>query len=56
MVTTEWNALVRLLGRQPTPAEIQRFTQKIDRLIEPYTLRRGLPRPPPRIQKPTGKP
>ena len=57
VVTTEWNKLVRSLGRQPSPVEVEQFRQKMDRLIEPYTLRRGLPRPPPRIQKPPrGKP
>jgi len=53
MVTSEWGRFLRSFNREPTPAELQQFTQKMDRLIEPYTLRRGLPRPPPRLQKPT---
>ncbi len=51
-VTAEQAKLLKSLGRQPTPAEIELFRQKMDRLIEPYTLRRGLPRPPPQFKKP----
>jgi hypothetical protein len=52
VVTAEQAKLLKSLGRQPTPAEIELFRQRMDRFIEPYTLRRGLPRPPPRLKKP----
>jgi hypothetical protein len=49
VVNREWAAFERSLGgRQPTPAEVMQQAQRIDRMIEPYVLRRGLPRPPPK--------
>jgi hypothetical protein len=46
-VTQATEAWVRSLGRAPTQAEVMAHTMRMDKLIEPYILRAGVPRPPP---------
>jgi len=46
-VTQATEAWVRGLGRAPTQAEVMAHTLRMDKLIEPYILRAGVPRPPP---------
>jgi hypothetical protein len=47
--TAEWEAFKRgLAGRRPTLAELLAEASKVDEMMEPYVLRPGLPRPPPK--------
>lgn len=51
IASNEWMAFTRgLNGRAPTQAELVAQAMKVDRMIEPYLLRPGVPRPalPPR--------
>ena len=36
-----------LAGRAPSQAEVMAHAMKLDKLIEPFVLRAGVPRPPP---------
>jgi hypothetical protein len=48
-----WASFSRALGgRTPTPAEIMAQKLSVSRAVEPYAIRPGLPRPPPKA--PTG--
>jgi hypothetical protein len=47
VVTRATEAWVRGLGRAPTQAEVMAHTLRMDKLVEPYILRAGIPRPPP---------
>ena len=47
VVTRATAAWVRGLGRVPTQAEVMAHTLRMDKLVEPYILRAGVPRPPP---------
>jgi hypothetical protein len=45
IATREWSAFTRSLeGRLPSPAELMEAKLRIDRLVEPYIRRAGLPR------------
>ena len=45
IATREWGAFTRALeGRIPTQAEVMEAKLRIDRLVEPYIRRAGLPR------------
>lgn len=50
-VTQATEAWVRSLGRAPTQAEVMAHTMRMDKLIEPYILRAGVPRPPPTLKR-----
>lgn len=52
IATQATNAFVRSLrGREPTQAEVMEHVLKVDKLIETYLVRGGVPRPPPKAPK-----
>lgn len=48
VVTQATESWVRSLGRAPTQAEVMAHTLRMDKLTEPYILRAGVARPPPK--------
>jgi hypothetical protein len=51
VVTQATNRFVRALGREPTPAEVMAHKLELDKLIETYLVRAGIPRPPAGVPK-----
>lgn len=51
VVTQATNRFLRALGREPTPAEVMAHKLELDKLLETYLVRAGVPRPPPGVPK-----
>lgn len=51
LVTQATNRFLRALGREPTPTEVMAHKLELDKLVETYLVRAGVPRPPPGAPK-----